>query len=35
LLPLIPSYPFLNVRTDFLTIIKHRKKDINKIARTR
>src|SRR6185312_14208807 len=33
LLPLIPSFSFLTVRTDFLTIIKHRKKDINKIAR--
>ncbi|MGB8034346.1 MAG: hypothetical protein WCF03_11055, partial [Nitrososphaeraceae archaeon] len=31
LLPLIPSFTLLNVLTDFLTIIKYRKKDINNI----
>ena len=34
LLSLIPSCFFLNVRTDFLTIRKYRKKDINNILLT-
>ena len=31
LLSLIPSFSFITVLTDFLTIIKYRKNDINKI----
>src|ERR1041385_4948391 len=33
LLPLIPSFSFKTVLIDFLTIIKYRKNDINKIVR--
>ena len=32
LLPLIPSFSFVKVLIDFLTIRKYRKKDINKIS---
>jgi hypothetical protein len=35
LLPTIPSFSFITVLIDFLTIIKYRKKDINKIMRIR
>ena len=31
LLPLIPSFSFLSVLTDFMAIIKYRKKDISNI----
>jgi hypothetical protein len=35
LLPQKMKNSFVNVLTDFMTIIKYRKKDINKIVRTR
>jgi hypothetical protein len=35
LLPLIPSFSFITVLIDFLTIRKYKKNDINKIVRIR